>query len=319
MKKLWFFLLFIYQSLNIYCQYPEINIEHISVQQGIPDNEINCIKQDHIGFIWIGGSNGLYKYDGYDFTYFRNHPGCNECPSYKKVFAICEDNLGLLWILSDAGISLFNPENEKSRLVYPILWDSTHVQLDLNNCMLRDSKGNIWASCQTGLIKISYLENEIPVDKDSIFKYNIKDFFKIDSVQLSNKKYSPDNRVLTLYEDAQKNIWVGCIEGIFILKNGSHDFARLDIDINKGIQQVLWSVRGILQIDENAFWIISANDLCIISNVKTALRDRIPDVSSLHFSRKMIKGGLIALTLSKDRQQNFLLGTTKELYIIKKK
>ena len=98
------FLLFIF---NAYSQKPDIQFERISVQQGLSDHSIFCITQDHNGFIWIGGLNGFYKYNGYEFTSFQDQSDCNNCQTFGRVYRIREDNLGLLWILSDVGLLLY--------------------------------------------------------------------------------------------------------------------------------------------------------------------------------------------------------------------
>ena len=36
----------------------------IDTNSGLPDNSINAIAEDKLGFIWIGTWNGLVRYDG---------------------------------------------------------------------------------------------------------------------------------------------------------------------------------------------------------------------------------------------------------------
>lgn len=43
-------------------------------RMGLPDNTVNCIAQDHEGFIWMGTWNGLCLYDGFTFISFRHNP-----------------------------------------------------------------------------------------------------------------------------------------------------------------------------------------------------------------------------------------------------
>ena len=317
MKKLGLLVLFLYPVLNIFCQDPEINYEHLSVRQGLADNEINCIMQDHTGFIWIGGNNGIYKYDGYDFTIIKELAGCKYCPPFKKVFSIREDNLGLLWILSDIGLTLYNPENGNAMLIYQILWNGSNAQLNLSKSLLTDSHGNIWVSNQTGLIKISYKKNfEVTGDRDSLFNYNVKDLFKIELLQLPEDKFGPDNRVLSVYEDQQENIWMGCMEGIFIMRKGNQTFTRLDSYPEKGFCKPITAVRDILQLNKNEYWIISQNDLCLMENVNSIFRDSTSDRSLLHFTRKKLTDGRPAISLSVDNEKNYLVATSDNLYKI---
>jgi signal transduction histidine kinase/DNA-binding response OmpR family regulator/ligand-binding sensor domain-containing protein len=317
MKRLFLVLVLFSVKCSVFCQAPEINYERLSVRQGMPDNAINCIIQDRTGFIWIGGNNGIYRYDGYDFTIVKDFTGYRNSPSSKKVFSIREDNLGLLWIMSDIGLTLYNPENGKTMLIYQILWNSSLQQSDLSKSLLRDSHGNIWASNKTGLLKISYKKNfNVTTAGDSVFKYSVKDLFTIETLQVSENKYGPENNVLSLYEDHQENIWAGCMEGIFMMKKGSQTFTRLDSQTKKKFTEVFTSVRDILQFNENTFGIISHNDLYLLENVKSVI-DSNHNQSLLHFTRKKFKDGQSAVGLSVDHQKNYLVSTTDNLYKIK--
>ena len=51
-----------------------VSITHLSIDQGLSNNSVRCIYQDHNGFMWFGTSDGLNKYDGYTFTVYRNNP-----------------------------------------------------------------------------------------------------------------------------------------------------------------------------------------------------------------------------------------------------
>ena len=49
--------------------YPDLKIkfEHLSIKDGLSNNNTYSILQDHNGFIWIGSYAGLDRYDGYSF------------------------------------------------------------------------------------------------------------------------------------------------------------------------------------------------------------------------------------------------------------
>src|SRR5664279_1011852 len=196
MKKLCI-LLFIYSvSLPILCQYPEINFERLSVKQGLVDQTIFWIIQDHKGFIWIGGDHGLYKYDGYEFTYYKRLPGCPNCQALQRVSSIQEDAFGILWILSKSGIWLYNPEQEKSILLHSFLPYKVDWPVTINPWMIRDSGGNMWASDHRGLIKFSIQKNVLgSISKEMIFNHGIKGIYNIEYLSLSNKKNDAENSV----------------------------------------------------------------------------------------------------------------------------
>lgn len=50
----------------------KLTSRQITTLEGLPSNTITCLMQDHSGFIWIGTNNGLCRYDGYNFAYYKN-------------------------------------------------------------------------------------------------------------------------------------------------------------------------------------------------------------------------------------------------------
>lgn len=57
------------QSKDKITKWPEPKFEHITVKDGLPDNSVWCMLQDHLGFLWFGTYIGLVKYDGYKLFY----------------------------------------------------------------------------------------------------------------------------------------------------------------------------------------------------------------------------------------------------------
>jgi ligand-binding sensor domain-containing protein len=65
---------FLFISDISFPQYGKIQFEHITIEDGLSQKSVICILQDTRGFLWIGTSNGLNKYDGYNFTKYRYSP-----------------------------------------------------------------------------------------------------------------------------------------------------------------------------------------------------------------------------------------------------
>jgi ligand-binding sensor domain-containing protein len=97
-------------------QYDEIKFEHFTTKDGLPDLTVNCILQDHLGYLWFGTDNGLVKYDGYSMTFYRPQPNDSNSLSQHKVKVIYEDGKNNLWIgtgwLNEGGLNRFNREVE---------------------------------------------------------------------------------------------------------------------------------------------------------------------------------------------------------------
>jgi signal transduction histidine kinase/ligand-binding sensor domain-containing protein len=314
MRKLVILIIFLPSIYTALCQYPEIHFERISDQQGLHDNWIKCLLQDNRGFIWIGGENGLYRYDGYNFVYYKDPPGCENCPQFYPVYDVVEDNQGMLWTISFKGITLFNPEKERSLLTYRFRSASvtgSSFTFSKNLDLMKDSYGNIWATNDMGLIKFSYKENrnsrEVPFDKGP------KSILNIDFFHLSQDTNSIRNLALKIYEDSEGNIWTGCADGLYVLRKGDIRFCRFEIEDEKKTTSVTY-VRDILQQNDDTFWILSYGADYLMINVKAALHRSIPDVSLLGFRKFVVPNNQITSALYKDRKNNIFIGTDLDVY-----
>ncbi|WP_217603136.1 two-component regulator propeller domain-containing protein [Chitinophaga sp. GbtcB8] len=87
--------------------YPAIN--HLGIEQGLSNNTVRCIFQDHNGFIWFGTYDGLNRYDGYGFKVFRNKLSDTNSLVNNIITAIAEDQHHFLWIGTRQGVSCYNP------------------------------------------------------------------------------------------------------------------------------------------------------------------------------------------------------------------
>ena len=43
----------------------QLKFDHLSVKEGLPDQQALFMKQDELGYLWIGTANEMVRYDGY--------------------------------------------------------------------------------------------------------------------------------------------------------------------------------------------------------------------------------------------------------------
>jgi len=107
---LWFFVLFCAQLLQGQNNY---RAESLTVADGLSQGFVFTLLQDSRGFIWIGTSNGLNRYDGYQVKRFT----CDDTSPWgfraNTVYCLVEDAHGLLWLGTDKGVVVMDPYTEQ--------------------------------------------------------------------------------------------------------------------------------------------------------------------------------------------------------------
>src|SRR3954465_8238761 len=83
-------------------------ISHLGIQQGLSNNSVQCIYQDHNGLMWFGTYDGLNSYDGYGFRVFRNTINDTGSIPHNYIYAIHEDRNNNLWVGTGQGVAVYN-------------------------------------------------------------------------------------------------------------------------------------------------------------------------------------------------------------------
>ncbi len=114
MKKIWIVIFLWTTCRGIVCTAlgaEEILFDHLRSRDGLTNNMVTCLLQDSKGFMWIGTSNGLNKYDGYDFTHYFHERGNPNSLAGNNIMCLLEDHSGHIWIGTVmAGLSRLDPE-----------------------------------------------------------------------------------------------------------------------------------------------------------------------------------------------------------------
>jgi signal transduction histidine kinase/ligand-binding sensor domain-containing protein/ActR/RegA family two-component response regulator len=77
------------------------SFKYYGQEQGLSNLATECLFQDRAGYLWAGTQNGLFRYDGADFTRFGEADGL---PS-SSIESITETPDGTLWVATQAGLA----------------------------------------------------------------------------------------------------------------------------------------------------------------------------------------------------------------------
>lgn len=84
----------------------------LDARNGLTSSQVNCILKDSRGYVWLGTTSGLYRYDGYVFKNFQSDSQDGSSLPDSYIHSIQESLDGNLWIETSAGYCVYHPQTE---------------------------------------------------------------------------------------------------------------------------------------------------------------------------------------------------------------
>lgn len=72
--------------------------DRITMDSGLSSSSVTSILKDRTGYVWVGTTEGLNRYDGYTFKVFLPVPDCPESIQSSSIDKLFEDSDGGIWI-----------------------------------------------------------------------------------------------------------------------------------------------------------------------------------------------------------------------------
>ena len=177
--KLYIILVFIQMLSCAFAQ--QMSVTTLPLNNYLPSSTVLRVHCDREGFLWLGTKDGLCRYDGYRVLVFRSGLKTPDLLTNNEITCIAENKNGYLFIGTKKGINILD---KRTYQIIPV----THNDLKDQEIrtMIVDSDGWVWVGTLTSVFRCS-----------ADFSYC--------------KRYDstlPVTSVNSIYEDADKNIWV---------------------------------------------------------------------------------------------------------------
>lgn len=132
----------------------------LNVNNGLPGGYILSALTDSRGFLWIGGSDGLSRYDGLHIVRYAPDPSDPGAIHSGSIYQMVEDQRHHLFILGDRGLEVFLPEENQFRMI------QSHIPGNSSYC-------HFWLreDLRTGFISELSQGDVIPFDLDHLTTY----------------------------------------------------------------------------------------------------------------------------------------------------
>ncbi|MBN1951357.1 MAG: hypothetical protein JW801_09135, partial [Bacteroidales bacterium] len=225
----------------------DLQFTHLTTRNGLSDNVVFCIYQDHKGFMWFGTNDGLNVYDGYEFTLYKYSSVDKNSLSGNSVFGIHEDQKGNIWIAGSSGVDIYESATRSFRHI-PFFEEGISDQYEsYTRAIMEDNQGNVVIANTNGIFRydvvrggfVRHLKNlgdigvfdqagirSMLVDKENriwvgmigtgLYGYDLNGDSLIVKPSDALASMIPKG-IWALAEDEEGNIWAGTEKGVFIL------------------------------------------------------------------------------------------------------
>lgn len=86
---------------------------HLGQEDGLSHSTVFSINQDRKGYMWFATSDGLNKFNGYNFTVYRHAYGDSTSIASNTSRCIMVDGSGRIWVGTSEGLSLYDSDKER--------------------------------------------------------------------------------------------------------------------------------------------------------------------------------------------------------------
>jgi ligand-binding sensor domain-containing protein/signal transduction histidine kinase len=225
---------------------------------GLPEQTVQAFAQTSDGYLWIGTTGGLLRFDGARFTLFdrQNTPSLRE----NSVFCLMVSRDGALWIGTEGG-GLVQYQHGQFRS-----WTTREgLSNDFVRALAQDANGAIWAGTDNGLLRLNGSRFErvdgnprIPAlavhaihqDRDGHLWVGGSKLLRLDgdtAIEYTLQGEPSQNRVKSILQTQDGAIWVGTVSGLNRMLPADTGFERV-----KGVNG---TVRVLRQTPDGVLWI----------------------------------------------------------------
>ena len=202
--------------------------KYFSHGDGLNDTEVHCLLQDHTGFVWVGTSSGLFRYDGMHFASFLE-TGDNT----SFIEALAETPDGTLWVGTHGGLARLR--QGRMEFVDP----PGFVRISGQASLAYDSRGRLYAGTREGLY--------VGEGQGSDLKFR----------RYTNPAEVANHAVYGVHVDPAGAVWFGCGDSLCKLAEPGVEVVGRDA----GVPADQWE--AILTDREGNLWIRSLHRLLV--------------------------------------------------------
>lgn len=315
---------------------PKLKFNTISVENGLPNNIVNAIIQDSIGYVWIATNDGLCRFDGKNYKNFRHSLENKNSISNNFIQSLFVDSKGDLWIMTDQGLNKFDVKKEifevyladgKSGLSH----NSVTSMVERNNGeyiigtyggginILKNGKftnnfkqGKDYLAASSNLIASLQIQNDsvlwVANWKDGLNKINLESK-KVTKFGYGINEITTSGEINELYLDDDNYLWIATNAGLTIFNTITNKFFKINSENCKSFSDN--DILSIFEDNKGVVWLGTRNSGILKSNRNQILDKKHKNVFTNHLPTNFDDSVNYRSVSSfcQDNQNNIWIGT----------
>ena len=141
------------------CHAQDYRFHALGARDGLSSNSVNDMLVDKRGFLWVGTSLGLNRYDGYGFTSYYNYNNRRDLAA-TNIVELQEDAVGNLWIMGDLQVVRYDYRTNYFDVDPKEFLSSRGVKVPQDYRVIVDDDGDLWIVSDGQLQHYSYVDNK---------------------------------------------------------------------------------------------------------------------------------------------------------------
>ncbi len=202
------------------------------IQDGLPEDTVQAIQQSQDGYLWIGTTAGLVRFDGSHFHLYDH--ATTPALADNSVFCVLAARDGSLWIGTDGGGLAHFKDG-----VFHAYTEAAGLSNSFVRSLLEDDQGRIWIGTDNGLFQLiqgklrqvdtspyasGFAVHSIIEDREHRIWVGGSALLVFDKDGVAEKQLpgrDSENRVKSIVETQDGTIWVGTVGGLNRLVRGN--------------------------------------------------------------------------------------------------
>ena len=156
------YLLLLFVLMITRAQATNVIFDRITMDSGLSSSSVTSILKDRTGYVWVGTTEGLNRYDGYTFKVFLPVPDCPESIQSSSIDKLFEDSDGGIWIFfSSGGISRYDRGSD-TFLNFTKEWLRQQLRVyGSPTCFSASVPGHIFIGTENGMLEYDAKEKKL--------------------------------------------------------------------------------------------------------------------------------------------------------------